>query len=174
MQRFHDWLQLAASIAVLAGLVLVVFELRQSRAIAEAQIISDSFAIGAANVSTVLGERAADVLARACTAPESMSHEDLVIAKYYYVHRIALVRRLASISVGTGVYADSNWREYARNIVLPEVFDSAVGRAWWQVERPAGELGEIGDALLAESGPPGCGERLLEVAKRVGAAEPQD
>jgi hypothetical protein len=64
MQRFLDWLQLAASIAVLAGLLLVVLEMRQSRAIAEAQVISESFAIGGANVSAVLGDRAADVLGR--------------------------------------------------------------------------------------------------------------
>jgi hypothetical protein len=171
MLRIHDWLQLAASLAMLAGIGLVVLELRQSQSIAQAQIISDSYAIGAANVSTVLGEGAADVLARACTAPESLSHEDLVIAKFYYTHRIALVRRLASISRGTGVYPDSNWQDYARNIVLPEVFDSEIGRAWWRVETPAGELGEIGDAMLEALGPPKCGERLLEVADLVGAAD---
>lgn len=153
---------------MLVGLVLVVIELRQARSIAEAQIISDSYAIGAANVSTVLGERSADVLAWTRTAPQSLSHEDLVIAKYYYSHRIALVRRLASISSGTGVYPQSSWQRYAREIVLPEVFDSEVGRAWWRVETPAGELGEIGNALLEELGPPRCGERLLEVAERVG------
>lgn len=172
MQRMVDWLQLAASLAVLIGLVLVVVELRQSRAIAEAEIINQSFEIGAANVSAVMGENAAAVLAKACVAPASLTEEELVVASFYNKHRLSLVRRLAVISRSTELYADGAWQAYARGNVLPEIFSSEVGRAWWRTTRPYlgnRELETIGNELLETLGPPSCGDEMRAYAEDVRA-----
>ena len=167
MKLVVDWLQLAASLAVLVGLGLVVLELRQARAIAQSEMVSESFAIGAENVSAVMGESPARALARACLEPAALTPDELIVVSFYYSHRIALVRRFASITRATELYPDENWQLYARSNVLPEVFSSEVGRAWWRTHAPyKGDetLKAIGDELLAELGPPTCGDDLRAMA----------
>ena len=167
-----DWLQLAASLAVLVGLGLVVIELRQARAIAQGEIVSESFSIGGENVSAVMGENPARALARACLEPADLAPEEMLVVSFYYSHRIALVRRFASITRATRLYPDENWQIYARENVLPEVFSSEVGRAWWRTHAPyKGDetLKAIGDDLLDELGPPSCGDDLRAMAELLGA-----
>ena len=167
MKLVVDWLQLAASIAVLVGLGLVVLELRQARAIAQGEMVSESFSIGAENVSSMMGENPSHALARACLDPSNLSPEELLVVSFYYSHRIALVRRFASITRGTNLYPEESWQSYARSNVLPEVFSSEVGRAWWRTHAPyKGDetLKAIGDELLAELGPPTCGDDLRAMA----------
>ena len=156
-QSLSNWIQLVTATTVVAGIGLVIWELRQSREIATAQLVSDSFA-QATNVSTaVFGDKAAETIAKACENPDSLDGSDMTILDAYYRSRVARLGRMDVIELRTGLY-DKAWQEVGRSYVFPDIFFTAPGRAWWKLKKPVGETGKFGDALLTDAGPVRCQE----------------
>jgi hypothetical protein len=74
-----NWMQVAASIAVLAGLGLVIFELRQARELATAEVLGQQFAMAVQFDSAMFGEDLATSLAKACTGESPITARDAII-----------------------------------------------------------------------------------------------
>ena len=66
----RDWLQLASNLAIIIGLIVVVFEMKQSHEIARTQLINDDYLSLREHLHTIMGENAADAIAKAKTAPD--------------------------------------------------------------------------------------------------------
>ena len=165
-ETYAGLVQVVTILALILGVFLVVWELRQTREAARAQVSSDSFAMSAATREAMLGESAAEVLAKACTSPESMTDAEVIVLSMYYTNQVQQLYRMIVIDDRSGLY-DGLWRDYAGNM-LGGVFATAPGRAWWETRwQRYGELGELGNAMLAELGAPSCRAQMQAHHARV-------
>jgi hypothetical protein len=102
------------------------------------------------NFLAVLGESPAEVLAKACDAPSSLSTADLIILDNYFSNSvISRVSRLYWLSRRGSFVSDEYWK--SRLAQWNEVFATPAGRAWWQTTEhsfPA-EVKKFGDEVLA-------------------------
>jgi hypothetical protein len=128
MQVSEKTIQLLTLIAVIGGLVLVIWELRQVGTLARAQLSSDYVGEMNALHGSVSGETLAAALAKACEAPESLTLEESMVVTNYYYASLNLVARLHLLSERDGVYPTDYWREQIG--FLNPIVGSSYGRAW--------------------------------------------
>jgi hypothetical protein len=158
-QTVSNWFQIIASIAVLAGLALVLIELRQSKALAEAQFARDAFMFASQLDLTLMGDNPVDALKKACMEPAHVSETDAIILSlvlenlYQRVWSMKLSNELADFGApwtATGV-GD-----------LRRILDTEFGRRWWiqSQDYRDPEIVELGNELLSKLGPPSCEARF--------------
>lgn len=135
-------IQSITSIAVIAGLGLVVWELQQNREAATAQLTSDGFMYTSAVNQTVMGEDTANVLAKACDNPEDLTRADYYVLDNYYLEILARFRRITFLQQRTSLYDDASFEV---GLGLGNLFDSAPGRAY--LKRAAERDTVVGDVL---------------------------
>lgn len=165
-QRIFNLIQTVTTIAVIAGLGLVVWELQQSRQIARAQLTSDSFAVGIQINAAMFGEFAAAAIAKACNEPEALTDEELQILFNFYLSKINVNRRMKLIEERSDLY-EGEWRRHAEG-AFRQIFDTRIGRAWWKQAAFDEEYREVGDSILSKLGEPAC--RAVYDTVRQGAA----
>lgn len=124
-----NWAQLVTVLAVVIGLVLVVFELRQARALARTQIIADQYAQIIQHRNTVMGENPARSIDKACNAPDSLSTEDVEVLVNYYYSLHSLVDRIRSVAEIGYFYEDEEYEQFS--VLYGQILDTHFGRFWW-------------------------------------------
>jgi len=83
----RDWLQLISNAAIIVGLVVVIFELKQSRDIARTHLIKADYVAIQSRLYALMGENAADVVAKAKTAPSELTDGEKIVVD---AHLLAL------------------------------------------------------------------------------------
>ncbi|MGK0223849.1 MAG: hypothetical protein ACI9ON_003096 [Limisphaerales bacterium] len=88
IEVINAWAQILTSVAVIAGLGLVVWELQLTR-----QVSIDTYALlstsdNTTDNSAMYGERVAEVIAKACFEPSSLSNAELFILDRYFENRL--------------------------------------------------------------------------------------
>ena len=127
--KIMDRAQLVAVLAVIVGLVLVVFELRQAQELARAQMIADQYAQIIQHRNTVMGENPARSMDKACSAPDSLSTEDVEVLVNYYFSLHTLVDRIRGVAE-TGYHYENE--EYEQmSVFYRQILDTHFGRFWW-------------------------------------------
>ena len=147
-----NWFQVAASIAVLGGIVLLVYELQQQRQHAQAQFILDADQTRVSASIAVLGEDFGEVLARACFSPELLSRVDLVRLDQYFILTLGYVRTIAEAEELSGA-GNTTWERRAR-AHLTILWSYSVGRTWWRDQKfqSATRIQEVAMQLQKEGG----------------------
>jgi hypothetical protein len=138
-QTVSNWMQVGSSVAVVVGIVLLVFELQQQRELAQAQFIIDTNALRMASDIAVLGEDMGEVMARACFHPDSLSESDLVKLDRYFSLRLGGINTIHDAET----LADASEPTWPRRLgfELERIWRIEAGRTWWrdQKHRPWGE-----------------------------------
>ena len=129
-KNLFDIVQLVTGIAVVIGLVLVIWELKQAREMARAQLISDSYQIRYARHAAVMGENASEAISKACREEELSSAEARVVMAYYQAQLDEVFRRKL-IGDESGLYEDEDWKAIAR-LELRGILSSKFGRLFWE------------------------------------------
>ena len=88
IEMINSWAQIVTGIAVIAGLGLVVWELQITR-----QASMDTYTLilvsdDSADTSSMYGEQGAEVMAKACFEPSSLSNAELFIVAKYFGNRV--------------------------------------------------------------------------------------
>ena len=104
-----DWIQLLSSLAILAGIILVIVDLRQAEQLARAQLTSDYVETMNGVHGSVLGENLASALSKACLNPEELTLEETYILDSYYFTQANLVSRMILLTERDGLYEDGYW-----------------------------------------------------------------
>ena len=125
--RIANWVQITATIGVLVGVILVVIELRQAKAIAHANITANFFSEVAQNNRVQMGENPALVLAKACLRPSEITDEELFVIEGFFGSRWALADRSHRLEL-VGEF-DTPWEAVARKS-LQSVVRFEHGREW--------------------------------------------
>ena len=163
LENLGNWLQISASIGIVIGLVLVIWELRQSQDIARAQMVDSTFGHIADLDIAELGEEPAPIQAKACEQPKELTRADLIVLDAFFVGTLDRFRRQIHISRRSDFYDDENWRNFPFHYYT--IFETHAGRSWWMIVRPRllrnePELVEAGDEILSSLGEPACAKRL--------------
>jgi hypothetical protein len=149
--RIIDIVQVLTGLAVLVGIVLVVLELRQTRAISIAQLTSDGYGQAMQLAMANLGEAPHETHAIACTQPEKLTDGDYQVLNSYYLVLLQQATRAYIISIRTGFYSET-WKGIAEGSIS-DILETVPGRIWWRKFKselpPAFQ--EIGSQIL-ESG----------------------
>ena len=147
--RFADWIQILTGLGVLFGLGLVIWELQQAREIAKAQQVSESFSRYSQRLQAMMGEESARAVAKACTQPDDLEIEDMLVLDKYYIEVVNSVRVAYQMSRTASALAVFDWRPWLPS--LEEIFRTKYGRFWWRNRYPfEEEIWEEGNRLLAE------------------------
>ncbi len=180
-QNLANWVQILTGLAVVVGLGLVIWELQQTREVVFAQLTSDAYGSVTQQQTTVMGETAADAIAKACDAPESLTTTDLIVLDAYFGELINRMRKNIAISMRTGFYSGENQYRDAWTGILQRLFETIPGRVWWEQKahrllqsEAASDHGQplqqFGDSVLNELGPPDCstyyGARFKDAIKK--------
>ena len=155
--NLSDWIQIVGGFLILLGLILVLYELQQGRQIAGADLVSQQYDAISAHYDTMLGEASAEVLAKACSAPETLSPAEQRILNAYFNAQFVTVRRMRALAE-QGDFTSSSlyWESWATgllqiNLGYPD------GQHWWARTRRFylsiyPDVVELGDELLKAQG----------------------
>jgi hypothetical protein len=179
--EYKGWLQLSANVAILAGVVLVIFQLRQNADLLELQILKQDTDSYIASELMMIGENYADTWQKMLEEPESLNLAELrAIESHFWAHNIVRWRNLYELH-SRGLLDEDAWKRIIREDLEYE-FAHPYGRAWWEdikdnIDLPR-ELVEFVDDGLAKAphnAPVANFNRILESAKKkkeLGQSEP--
>lgn len=126
-ERIIEYVQIVTGIAVLIGLMLVVYELRQSRQIARAEISASTWSEINELGMRLLGETPQLTLRKACLAPSELTEDDWFLASQFWSIQISRTDRLQLLADSGGY--DFDVEQATRNNVR-YVFGTPAGRLW--------------------------------------------
>jgi hypothetical protein len=139
VNKLSNWLQIAANIGILGGLVLVGFQLQQNSEILQAQMLSAESQSLIDQELQIVGEQGAAAWVSAMTDPTNVSLEHHRIMEAIYWSAIETWRHveqletldLADVDPHNRVSEEAGW-----------YFGNTYGRAWWSARRDTTELSD--------------------------------
>jgi hypothetical protein len=146
-QNLNNWIQTATGIAVVVGLILVIVELKQGRDAIRSQLSSEGFTQIEQFRTSMLGEQAAEVIARACYSPNELTPTDLVVLDNYYSSVIGRNYRMKRLADRGGFYSEDDWKAGGSGWGL--LFETAAGRAYWETFPIDAEIKVAGDEQIS-------------------------
>ncbi len=108
----RDWLQIFSNFAIIVGLVIVVYEINQSRQLAYGQMLTDTYASINDRFMTFMGDDPRASLMKAALSPDQLSSQDAVALDAYYTSIIWGWHGMIRMSEATGIERD--WRVTVR------------------------------------------------------------
>lgn len=148
LESLSGWLQIAANVGILGGLVLVVFQLQQNSEILQAQMMSAESRSVIDQEMQVIGEQGAAAWVSAMADPTNVSAEHHRIMEAIFWSAIESWRHmeelanlgLADVDPRTRVTEEAPW-----------YFGNTYGRAWWITRRAGSQLSDELKAVVDES-----------------------
>jgi hypothetical protein len=128
----RDWVQIVSNMAIIVGLVVVIFELRQSHTIAEAQLTNEDYGTIRGHYSALMGDNAADALAKAKAAPDKLTDAERIVVDAHLLSLYVQLGAYEFIADTTGFYED--WQEVVP-VMYKREFNFPYARDWWLRER---------------------------------------
>ena len=173
---YKGWLQLSANLAILAGLVLVIFQLRQNADLLELQILKQDTDSYIAGDLMMIGENYAVTWQKMIEEPENLSLAEFrAIESHLWAHDIVRWRNLYDLH-SSGLLDEFAWKRMVREDLEFELAHP-YGRAWWKDLKDSSdliglpqELVEFVDEGLAKAGqntPLAYYNRILKNAKKI-------
>jgi len=123
-----DYVQIATGLAVVAGLILVVYELRLSREIAQAQLMDNTYLSILDDARQRLGENFSDIEAKACLTPELLTDGEMAAMNNFYSSYLNRTSRLVRLSEYFEELDISVERQAVATLIATQ--NSEFGRHW--------------------------------------------
>ena len=109
MTKINPWLNFAANVGVIAGLVLVAIQINQNTEITKAQIANDYFLADMNLELAMMGDDPAGSWVKAVYAPDEISQLDAAILDRYFNYGVVQIQRLQEMhELGL---APDDWQE---------------------------------------------------------------
>jgi hypothetical protein len=126
----RDWLQIASNVAIVIGLIVVVFELNQSHQHVRAHLVMQDYTNLLSLQSDLMGENPALAIAKSRTSPGELTDAERIVVDAYLNHQYVRVGS-ASYMEQLGIF--ESWRE-----MVPLLdYDSTYARGWWATHSEA-------------------------------------
>ena len=127
--KLSDWLQIAANIGIIAGLLLVGLQLKQNSDLLKTQLLYEESSRLVDLETQVVGETGAEVWAKSISDPENLSLAEQRIMEallWSYVEQLRSTRLLGQL----GLLEDAEWKARVRSDT-GFYLGNKYGRAWW-------------------------------------------
>jgi len=148
IDRLSSWLQVAANLGILGGLVLVGFQLQQNREILRAQMMSAESQSVIDQEMQIIGEQGAAAWVSAMSDPTNVSPEHHRVMEAIYWSAIESWRHIEELDTLGLADVDPHYR------VSDEAgwyFGNTYGRAWWNTRRDGIELSDDLKSVIDEA-----------------------
>ncbi|NKC00298.1 MAG: hypothetical protein GKR90_17680 [Pseudomonadales bacterium] len=160
--RLVDWIQMFTGLAVIVGLVLVIWELQQTRELARAQLAADGWNEMMETGRSTLSETFAQVRYKSCVSPEKLTEAEIQeVLSWFYILRNEAARMRGYSNIGT---YEITWRDLARNNIRV-ILGHKAGRA--QYEKGKGNwwpwYEKIADEMIAKNQIGSCRDYLTPI-----------
>ena len=149
-------IELLTAFAIVAGLIVVVWELRQNRALAEADLATQAYGQIQSQWQTLAGENSAAVVAKACSEPKELSDAKVGIywahlqILYFNMYRNVYVEAVAGFGSSVDEWIRSDMKYYLGSRPGRQEFDRH-GESWPpKMRRIATELIESDSVVRCE------------------------
>ena len=127
MKRERDWLQLLTNVAVVIGLLLLIYELNQSRDLTRAQVVDAVYNAAVSRNLAILGESPEQAIAKSIFHPDDVTEGDaIVLTQFYTAMLVSWLRNKDERGLG---YFERGFEE----VIASEAhyLNSVPGRKWW-------------------------------------------
>ena len=132
----RDWLQITSNVAILFGVILVIFQMKQASDLLKTQLLVEESRTWIEGERALLGENAAAVWAKSITNPTELSLEEQRIIEAYLYNAVESWRA-AYLIAQQGLF-EEEWK--GRILVETEYyFGNDYGRSWWANYRTASD-----------------------------------
>lgn len=117
-KKWQEWLGIAANIAILIGIVLVIWELQQNQTLVRAQLSSEGSALRMELMTSLLEPDASAVLAKACMQHDELSTQDKMLLGRIFQSRLVIAYRNRSneLIANLGISYEANFQQAFRAI----------------------------------------------------------
>ena len=132
LDRLNRWLTPIANVALLAGLVLVAYELNQNRSLARMELVNEGNVVQNQIWANLMGELPGEVIARAHECPEQMTYADFMAMDAFLFTSMNTLYRNYELHE-EGIYTDEEWRQSVETYAS-WFLGNPFGRAWWTEE----------------------------------------
>ena len=130
--RLNNWLSIGGNLGLLAGLVLVAFQISQNSELTRIQLVHDSWLANQMMQLALAGENPSASWAKAIVAPETMTDEDLVVLDWIMK---ANWSRAARIDAMEDLGLQTFNPQAPALVTVEEYLGNAFGKAWWDTGR---------------------------------------
>ncbi len=127
MKRERDWIQLTTNVAVVIGLLLLIYELNQSRDLTRVQVVDAAYNAAVSRNLAVLGESPEKAIAKSVFSPNEITQsEAVVLSQFYTALLVSWLRNKDERGLG---YFERSFEE----VIVSEVYflNTVPGRKWW-------------------------------------------
>jgi hypothetical protein len=155
-QKLSNWLQIAANVGIVIGLLLVGVQLKQNSDLLKTQLLYDESRRAVDLETLVVGENGAEAWAKSISDPKNMSLPEQRIMEallWSFVEQLRSTRLLAEL----GLLEDEEWRLRVKS-ESAFYLGNDYGKAWWESYSTGNN--SLPDDLIAE-----VNSRLSEVNK---------
>jgi hypothetical protein len=166
------WLTALTNMAVLAGLVLVAYELNQNSDLARTSLVNQGNAIENDLGLGLMGGRIAEVIALSIECPEKMNYADFVVIDAYLFTAMNGVYRNYEIAKW-GLFNQSDWK-FEAQAYAHWYLGGSFNRAWWEESKTyfEPEFSSYVDEQLANKGK-AMGETWQRLRTRLDLGRPR-
>ncbi len=128
----RDWLQIITNIGVVFGLLLLLYELNQSRDLTRAQVVDSMYETVVIRSLSLIGETPEAAIAKSVFQPDELTESEAVVLSQFYTSLLVSWLRNKD-ERGAGFFEQA----YAE-VVASEAYylNTEPGRRWWAVTRP--------------------------------------
>ena len=129
LDSLNRWLSTIANVALLAGLLLVAYELNQTRSLARMELVNAGNVAENEIWANLMGEAPVDVIARSIECPDTMTYADfMAMDAFLYTSMNTLFRNYQLAE--EGIFTDEEWRDSVETYGS-WYLGNPFGRAWW-------------------------------------------
>jgi len=153
LERLNRWLSLAANLGLLAGLILVAYEINQNSQLARAQLVNEGNLATNELWAHLMGENPVESIAKSIEEPTSMSYGEFMAVDAALYTSLNLSYRNYQLAQ-EGVFEETDWKQSVEAYAA-WFLANPFGRAWWDVEAReffAPEFSAYVDAQLDQPG----------------------
>lgn len=153
-------IQVVSTIAILVGLGLVVYELRQSRLIAETQTIQDYYDMVQTTRNSFWEDGTLEALEKSCKE-EDLTIKDAIVLDGYFSELLSHVSRQVRLQ-RSGFSDNPLYAKYAAEAQFPRVFAHEAGIRYWKSNRTDynEQIRGYGDEILERNQFASCEEKM--------------
>jgi len=130
LDRLPHWLTLGANVGVLAGLVLVLLQMRQNTELARKAYINEGNVAMNQMWANMNGAHTIDVIAKSVATPGEMTHADFIAMDAYLYPSLNMVFRDYQLAQ-EGLYTEADWKGSV-DLYVQWYLANPFGMAWWE------------------------------------------
>ena len=127
-----SWASILANLGLLAGMVLVAYEINQNSQLARMALVNEGIVASNEFWANLMGEKPARVVAMAVECPESMSYSDYFEMDAYLFTGMNFLYRNYQLAQ-EGIFTEEDWQAEVAGYT-GWYLGNPFGRAWWDEE----------------------------------------